>query len=376
MDAAFLNELIAHLYDAALDDQLWRGMATRIADAFESSSTVLKLHSDDRRVDLLETTGNLVMSSRDQAWADDRHRKDLWVERSVAFGLSRIITDEQLVTREEQENSAFYQEWLPHLGIHHMLGAVFPAADGAIGVLGIHRSRAEGPYGESDRRDAGVLLPHLQRALQMGQRLAGAALTRCEASQALDRLDAGVLVVDRSGRIIHASAVAEAMLRGQTALGVSGGRLFLRDPALHDRLLGLVRGAIETARGQIAPAASALAVPRELRLPLTLAVTPLRPSAVGFGDQRPRAMIFLRDPEAPMAIHRLRDLFGFTRAEAAIAGDLGRGRALEDIAARRGIGLATVRSHLKRILAKTGTNRQAEVAALLARSVATLPGQG
>ena len=36
-----------------------------------------------------------------------------------------------------------------------------------------------------------------------------------------------------------------------------------------------------------------------------------------------------------------------------------------------GVGPATVRSHLKRILAKTGTHRQAEAAALLARSVAT-----
>jgi DNA-binding CsgD family transcriptional regulator len=37
-----------------------------------------------------------------------------------------------------------------------------------------------------------------------------------------------------------------------------------------------------------------------------------------------------------------------------------------------GIGLATVRSHLKRILAKTGTHRQAEAVALLARSVSTV----
>jgi DNA-binding NarL/FixJ family response regulator len=59
-------------------------------------------------------------------------------------------------------------------------------------------------------------------------------------------------------------------------------------------------------------------------------------------------------------------------AEVAIASDLGCGRSLDDIAHRRGVGLVTVRSHLKQILAKTGTNRQAEAAALLAQSVASL----
>jgi DNA-binding CsgD family transcriptional regulator len=34
--------------------------------------------------------------------------------------------------------------------------------------------------------------------------------------------------------------------------------------------------------------------------------------------------------------------------------------------------MATVRSHLKQILVKTGTNRQAETVALIARSVAVL----
>jgi len=51
--------------------------------------------------------------------------------------------------------------------------------------------------------------------------------------------------------------------------------------------------------------------------------------------------------------------------------DLDAGKAPE-IARRHHIGLGTVRWHLKSILAKTGTTRQAEAVALLARSVAAL----
>ena len=83
--------LIAHLYDAAIDDALWPGTANRIAETLGSTSTVLKLHGEGARVNLLECTDNLMVSEREQAWADDWHRKDLWVERSVAYGMERII---------------------------------------------------------------------------------------------------------------------------------------------------------------------------------------------------------------------------------------------------------------------------------------------
>ncbi|MCP2936090.1 hypothetical protein NK983_25715, partial [Salmonella enterica subsp. enterica serovar Typhimurium] len=108
-------------------------------------------------MDLLECTDNLVVAERDRAWAEDWHRRDLWVERSVAHGLSRVITDEDLVTPEEQARSGFYQEWLRHLDIHHMLGAVFQAADGVIGVLGIHRTREAGAYSEVERSKVALL---------------------------------------------------------------------------------------------------------------------------------------------------------------------------------------------------------------------------
>lgn len=363
-----LSGLIAHLYDAAVDDGLWAGTATRIAETLGSTSTVLKLHGDNARVNLLECTDNLMVSEREQAWADDWHRKDLWVERSVAYGMQRIITDEDLVTREEQARSGFYQEWLRHLDIHHMIGAVFPAADGAIGVLGIHRPQGAGAYTNHERKQAALVLPHLQRALRLGQRFAAVSQSHAAALQALDRLDTGVLMMDGTGCVIQASAMAERLLRENTELVVIRGRLALRPPALHDKLLALVRRAMDTARGKLAEPGAALSIPRPHRMPLALEVAPLRPLASAFGEQRPAVLVFIRDPEAPLAAACLRELFGLTRTEGMVAAALGRGVSIEDIALNMGIGLATVRSHLKRILAKTGTHRQAEAVALLARS--------
>ncbi|OHB26328.1 helix-turn-helix transcriptional regulator [Phenylobacterium kunshanense] len=367
--------LIAHLYDAAIDDALWPGTANRIAETLGSTSTVLKLHGEGARVNLLECTDNLMVSEREQAWADDWHRKDLWVERSVAYGMERIITDEDLVTREEQARSGFYQEWLRHLDIHHMLGAVFPAADGAIGVLGVHRPCEAGPYSVAERQQVALVLPHLQQALRLGQRFAAVSQAHAASLQALDKLDTGVLMVDGTGRVIQASSMAERLLRENAEMAVVGGRLALRTPAQHNKLLSLVRGAVDTARGRIAEPGVTLSIPRPHRMPLALEVAPLREAVSTFGAQRPAVLVFIRDPEAPISVARLRELFGLTRTEGVVAAALGQGASLEEIAATIGIGLATVRSHLKRILAKTSTHRQAEATALLARSVSTVSDQ-
>ena len=90
------------------------------------------------------------------------------------------------------------------------------------------------------------------------------------------------------------------------------------------------------------------------------------------GGERPAVLLFIRDPEAPIELARLRDLFGLTRTEAAIAAALARGQSVDDIAMDMGIGIGTARTHLKRILAKTGMHRQAQLVGLLARSMATV----
>lgn len=366
-----VHELIAHLYDAAMDDSLWPGTASRIAAAFGSTSAVLKLHGNEARVMLLECTDNLILPERRQAWADDWHRRDLWVQRSVAHGMSKILTDEDLVTPDEQARSGFYQEWLRHLGIHHLLGAVFPTTGRTIGVLGIHRPGRAGAYALPERRQAMLLLPHLQRALRLRERLAVVSGDQAASRQALDRLDTAVLLVDDSGRVLHASAMADHLLRANPQLTLLHGRLSARSPALHDRLMSLLRAAMDGAHGRLAEAGAALSIPRPQRMPLTLEVAPLRRPAAVFTEQRSAVLVFIRDPEAPIAAARLRELFGLTRSESAVAAALGHGSSLAEIAADLGIGLATARSHVKRILVKTGTHRQAAAAALLARSVAT-----
>ncbi|MCK0198714.1 hypothetical protein MWN34_17590 [Ancylobacter sp. 6x-1] len=375
MHAAMPDDLIGHLYDAAVDARLWQGMAGRIARAFDSTSTVVKFHGAAGDVELLETTENMIVPEARQSWAEDWHRRDLWVQRTVAFGMDRIVTAEMLVTPEEQRNSDFYREWLAAFDIFHVVGAAFSLGEGAVGVLGIHRPRRGAAYDGLDREKTALLLPHLARAVRLGRHLAKAGIAQAAALDALDRLDTGILVLDRLGRILHANMPAEDILRGSSDFGVLHRRFHLRDPLLQDRFALALREALAVAAGKPpGRAPAALLVGRAGRLPLTLSVAPLRPRWSRDVDPGPIALVFLKDPERPtFQLRRLRELFGLTPAEAVIAADLGTGTSPESIARRRRIGIGTVRWHLKSILAKTGTTRQVEAVALLARSVAALP---
>jgi DNA-binding CsgD family transcriptional regulator len=64
------------------------------------------------------------------------------------------------------------------------------------------------------------------------------------------------------------------------------------------------------------------------------------------------------------------DAFDLTPAEARLAAHLASGATLQAVAERLGISKETARNQLKMVFAKTGTNRQAQLVALLAR----LPG--
>jgi DNA-binding CsgD family transcriptional regulator len=81
------------------------------------------------------------------------------------------------------------------------------------------------------------------------------------------------------------------------------------------------------------------------------------------------AILMLIDPDETRgpATHVLRDGFGLTGSEVALALGLFRGQTLKEIAQVRNTSIATIRVQLRSLFAKTSTRRQAELVALLAR---------
>jgi DNA-binding CsgD family transcriptional regulator len=84
----------------------------------------------------------------------------------------------------------------------------------------------------------------------------------------------------------------------------------------------------------------------------------LRPEMVGADDG---------PPTSPIDPRMLQARFDLTTAEARVAGLLAAGHSVAGIGDKLGIGVNTVRTHLQRAFAKTGTRRQSELVALVLR---------
>jgi DNA-binding CsgD family transcriptional regulator len=184
----------------------------------------------------------------------------------------------------------------------------------------------------------------------------------------LDGAQAPLLLLDATGQVVHASADADRLLH--EADGLSAGRDGLRaaTPALSAQLRTVLVHAAGSSRS---PGVSgALHLRRPSGKPdLVLVAIPARSRSLGPDIGRASIVLQITDPLAQAmpdpAI--LVDAFDLTRSEAILAADLLCGLSVVEAAAKRGRSVATMRTHLASVLAKTGTARQSELVRLLSR---------
>jgi DNA-binding CsgD family transcriptional regulator len=216
-------------------------------------------------------------------------------------------------------------------------------------------------------------LPHPQQAIDMRSSIKRTEIERLALEAVFERSGMAILVLSDEGRILFTSPGADAILREADAISAVNGRLRPVSRSTAKRLTTLVCGATVTGAASGCPVGGALTIERAFRRPLTLLVAPLHPARGNFGASIPAAILFIKDPEqSTLAVGTLQEIFGLTGAEAALAKELADGKSIEDIATFRHISLSTARTQLKAIFAKTATNRQAQLVAMLSNTVAAL----
>ncbi len=365
-----IGELIVQAYDAAQDESLWPSVVSGIADAFGASSAVVWSGYPQ----ILAATENFDAQALDD-YAKYYYHHDAWLAPALKLGVGKMFTSADLISDAEFERSEFYNDFLrPRGDGFYIIGSFFHIASGQMGLASVHRPRGQGRYDEAERQCAIEFIPHLIQAIQVRHKLTQADIQRQIGLDGLERSQTAAIVVTGNGIILHANKDAEAMLQAGDAIRSVSGQLAAATKSATERLTMLIRGAIDTAAGRSGSAGGTVAIPRPNRPPLTVLVAPFRPAQEGAGAPVPAALLFLRDPErapgSPSAA--LQQLFGLTAAEATIANYLTRGRSLTEIAARHNLSLNTLRTHLRNIFSKTGTNRQAELVALIMRTVAPM----
>jgi DNA-binding CsgD family transcriptional regulator len=365
-----LLDLIGRVYDAALDERLWAGLASQIGAAFASPGTVVFTLGNGPAEYLSATANHQIMR---HAYEEYYHKVDPFAKAAFNLKPYETFASHEILSDSEYIKTELYQDFCRNVEVFHVLGSLAPIGDSKFVAIGIHRPRNYLAFDEKDKRIATLFMPHLERALQVRRRLAESGIPMRAAFESLHRVGTATLVVTRDSRIIYANDQAERLLRAKNGLSGYNQRLGAENRDASRTLVALVQSAVDVAAGLAASAGGALAIEREGRLPLTVLVAPLRPARDRFGASLPAAIVFIRDPEwpTPMTL-ALQGLFGLTPTEACIASMLADGRSVDDIATQKGNTPNTIRVHLKSIFAKTNTARQAQLVALILRSVAVL----
>ena len=285
------------------------------------------------------------------------------------------MTSELYCPSEELVRTEFYNDFLVGQNIfHNLVGFVFKEKS-LLCAICTYRSKAAGAFGREETSLAKLLMPHLQRAIQIHRRIIGIEARSEAAADALDCLPMGLIFVDGRGKVIFLNRSAKAILDQKDGLnlvreGLCAGR---SDEAAS--LRRMIHEAALTTSGKGFHSGGVIAISRpSLKRPFQVLVTPLASNGFELGPERPAAAVFLSDPESkieadPRVFHRL---FALTEAESRLAAVLMDGKSIEEASEEIGVSRATVRTQLQRIFDKTQTRRQGELVRFLLSGPAQL----
>lgn len=292
--------------------------------------------------------------------------------RSLPDG--RLTPEASLSTEAERRTSAVYNELLPRMHAQDGLVVRLDGPDASHIVWSI--GDPVGREGWTSERVGAVerLLPHLRHFVAVRHALLRTRALGASLVDLLDTVRAGVIQLDRGGRVIAANDRARALLRRGGGLRDGDGRLRAARPREDAALQKLLARALPVDGGPGEGGSMLLRRP-EIPAPLVLHVSPVHDAGVEAGRGFVGALVLAVDPADRAGIDPVRvgRALGLTPAESRVAVALAEGRTVDEIAARSGRSRNTVRWHVRHIYAELGVSRQIELAQLVA-SLAELPG--
>jgi DNA-binding CsgD family transcriptional regulator len=278
----------------------------------------------------------------------------------VLLSLDQVMDEGEIRRRRTEIHRVLHA-----VGIRHVVAAILQrGADRAI-AMSVTRSHAAGPFMGEHTALLERVLPHLASASVVRRRLA-AMLAAAEApAAALHHLDRGVVLVNAAGRMAYANAAAARIMDRRDGLAVDrGGAVVAGRASDTGRLRRAIAVAARAAAGRGLETIAAMSLPRPHGRPYVVQVLPLARESVLAGVSHlgvpPVAALLVSDPDARPASpeQRMREAYGLTVAEAALAARLVGGLSLRETAETLGVSGNTAKTQLKAVFTKLDVDRQ------------------
>jgi DNA-binding CsgD family transcriptional regulator/PAS domain-containing protein len=369
-----LSDLIGSIYDCILTPANWEPTLDRINEAFHFANSVLGIAP-------LRGGGQVVnvgAGDIDQEWlaavAAGKYTVEavaLWggAERAQRFPLDEPILGSQSPGYADRHTNRYFTEILEPRGMLDAVLITIARDPVLLGYAAFSRHHSGGDIGETEVNGLRLLGPHFRRAVTISNLFDLKTIEARTFESALDAVAFGVVLVDESMSIVHANAVAEAMLAAGDPLLSESGTLALRSKAADDALQAAVR---QAARDEAALGQRGIGIPASQTQgdPRVIHVMPLRRGEIRPGlVQNAVAALFVAPASLPPRIptDALALIYNLTPAESRVLELVSEGVTQEGISDTLGIARSTAKTHLLHVFEKTGCSRQIDLVKLVAR---------
>lgn len=369
------DELVQLIYDAATDEE---GLLPAIAaiagelDAHGAQALVIEKGTILREHRFHGTRDESSFNEFFVRWKDVDPRYAAAVARP-----SVVLSDVTDIDRPAFERSAIYNEYLTKTGTYFTLFGSFAVQKDVVLAQAFLRPREGGAFDAPEIAKMTALMPHLTRSSRLRLLISAMQDELDDLRRALDALSSAVVILDRTGTIVCANAHAEALCREPSGIRIEGGKLTASTLSARRELTAAFAKTADAADATTrsptsAAGAPTIAVPlgHERDAPcLSIVVFALRPQSElrERCARSARMLVVVHDPRRRVCLNQamVTKLYQLTPTEAALARALTQGHTLAEFAMSRGCSEETARTHLKRILNKTRTHRQADLVRVL-----------
>ena len=369
-----LSSLIAEIYDAALEPATWPRVLERSASFVHGTASALFMK------DFVRKTHNALYT-----WGYDPEFIRRYPEKYVPldpfttgqlfFEIDQPISLSNIIPHAEFRETQFYKEMIRPRRWIDAIGVTLERSVTTYVAFSVIRSEHEGVADTEALRRIGLIAPHVRRAVVISKVI---DLHKVEAAALMDTLDglaAAMFLVDTSGHIVHANAAGGAMLSGSNVLHAVADKLVAIDPRA-DRALQDVFKAADAGDAEVGSKGIAVTLgedngERWLAHVLPLTCGARRKASTSYSAV---AAVFVRKAafHVPHPLETLVNLYRLTPTEMRVVMAIVEIGGVPEVAPVLGISETTVKTHLQRIFAKTGTKRQADLVKLVAGHIGPL----
>lgn len=366
IDQQQLNNWIEVIYEAALNDSLWKPLMNQIGRKIGASECHFfspRLNPSDQPFMLTSFEGlntEIWKNYEDYFW-----QHDIWAIDAIKNGYLKqgtLFAGDQLITPSNFRNTEIFSDFFkPNFGAYDTVITLVVFDDktpdqSPCTALNFYKPSHSASFNDKDFQLLRYLKPHLQRALRIRWKLQEKDQAKQLREAALNELSSGALILSQKGEIIFANPLAENMLRLGNNPTTNHGKLrsinALDRSNIDKAILNATKGLGSTLRfDNPTPIGSRFAT-----------FSPLN-SIFHLGQGEKFIFVLLADQHKQnnQIIDKIATTYGLSVAETRVLTHLLTKKSPQQIADVLGVSITTLRTQLKAIFAKTNTKNQREL---------------